>query len=82
MFVSFLGTYRSEVQEVSKGGMEQVGQSYPCVIACVTEGYESNIVDCLNRAGIVAYLIPRNWCIGAVGVDRGCSMPQKAVLSN
>jgi hypothetical protein len=41
--------------------------------------YEEQTWDWRKRAGIVAYLIPKNWYMGLVVDDRQCSIPQKVV---
>ena len=42
-------------------------------------GYDEQRRDWRKRAGIVAYLIPKNWYMGLVMDDRLCSIPQKVV---
>ena len=41
--------------------------------------YDEQRRDWRKRAGIVAYLIPKNWYMGLVMDDRLCSIPQKVV---
>ena len=42
-------------------------------------GYDEQRRDWRKRAGIVAYLIPKNWYMGLAVDDRECSIPQNVV---
>lgn len=53
--------------------------AYPWLDASVMSEYEEQRRDWRKRAGIVAYLIPKNWYMGVVIDDRQCSIPQKVV---